>query len=162
MALGQQAAAQQLALPAPPPVAMTVTPNAQVDARDKVWKPSSSLRQHADRAGQGSTQERPKGSIRRCETCTRINGGKEVQHFIRTECVLTDASKPPPEWLNSPVASVRAEINRRRRLAGMSELPPFVPKPKKVTIAVLVMHADPGPRGRCRIQWLPLDDGHPP
>jgi hypothetical protein len=156
LGLGQQAAAQQLALPAPPPVAMTVTPNAQADARDKVWKPSSSLRQQADRAGQGSTQERPKGGIRRCETCTRINGGKEVQHFIRTECVLTDASKPPPEWLNSPVASVRAEINRRRRLAGMSELPPFVPKPKKVTIAVPVMHADPGPEGGAEYSGYPL------
>jgi hypothetical protein len=64
-------------------------------------------------------------------------------HFIRTECLLTDATRPPPEWLNSPVPLVRAEIQRRRRAAGMSNLPPYVPKVKKVTFAAPIMTADP-------------------
>jgi hypothetical protein len=148
-ALGQQAAAQQLALPAPPPVVTTVTPNTQVDARSAAWKPGSRLHNQTAQGGQQGgqpqqhQQERPKGSVRRCETCTRINNNQEVQHFIRTDCVLADSSKPPPEWLNSPVPLVRAEIQRRRQAAGMSALPPFQPKPKRVTFAAPVMMADP-------------------
>jgi hypothetical protein len=152
--LGFQAVGQQLALPAPP-VVTTVTPGAPMDARAAAWKPNSSLynqtasggqQQRGQQGQQQGQQERPKGSVRRCETCTRINNNKEVQHFIRTECALADTSRPPPEWLNTPVPAVRAEIQRRRRAAGMSDLPPFVPKeqrPKKVGFAAPMMASDP-------------------
>jgi uncharacterized membrane protein YgcG len=108
---------QQLALSV-----AVATPGANPTTGDRNFRPDSRLHNQTAQAGGDNP-----GSVKVCDVCTRINNGTQIRHFYRTSCALADASRRPPERINSPHPLIRAEINRRRRQHNMTDLLSYVP-----------------------------------